>query len=376
MEANRGYVTKESREGVERPYQILTLKDDKITQKTAVETTGTTKNVLYPSDMGMIVSDFLSQHFTKIMDYGFTADIEKRFDDIAEGKLQWNNMIEGFYQTFHQTVETTLKEAERADGERILGKDPESGRTVLVRMSSLGRPVVQIGKAEELLPDEKPRYANLRQGSTLETVNLEEALEGFQLPKTLGQFEGEDVLVNTGRYGPYVKYNNQFISLGKGEDPFDVSLNRAIELIKAKLRPTSPLGILKANLSPKGKGRFGPFVKWEDLYVNIPRKYNFDTINEAQACELIQAKIEKEANRYIHRWPEENISVENGRWGPFIRFGKASVKLPKVDDAKMTSEQARGLDLEQVKAIIEAEIPGAFTKKPAKKTAAKTAKKK
>jgi DNA topoisomerase-1 len=376
MEANRGYVTKESREGVERPYQILTLKDDKITQKTAVETTGTTKNVLYPSDMGMIVSDFLSQHFTKIMDYGFTADIEKRFDDIAEGKLQWNNMIEGFYQTFHQTVETTLKEAERADGERILGKDPESGRTVLVRMSSLGRPVVQIGKAEELLPDEKPRYANLRQGSTLETVNLEEALEGFQLPKTLGQFEGEDVLVNTGRYGPYVKYNNQFISLGKGEDPFDVSLNRAIELIKAKLEADKPIGHFEGKPITKGKGRFGPFVKWEDLYVNIPRKYNFDTINEAQACELIQAKIEKEANRYIHRWPEENISVENGRWGPFIRFGKASVKLPKVDDAKMTSEQARGLDLEQVKAIIEAEIPGAFTKKPAKKTAAKTAKKK
>ena len=371
MDPNRGYVTKESREGVEREYRVLTLKNDQITDANSVERTGATKNVLYPSDMGMIVSDFLDEHFKRIMDYGFTAQIEKRFDDIAEGGLAWAEMIDGFYKPFHQTVEKTLKEAERADGERILGEDPETGRTVLVRMSSLGKPVVQIGKSDELEEDEKPKYANLRPGTTLETVSLEEALEGFQLPKTLGEYEGLEVLVNTGRYGPYVKHNDQFISLGKGEDPFDVTLNRAIELIEAKREADKPLGYFEEKPITKGKGRFGPFVKWEDLYVNIPKRYDFDHINEEQATELIKAKIEKEANRYIHHWPEEKLSVENGRWGPFIRLGKQSYKLPKVDGAKMTSEQARGLTIEEVKEIIEAEAPGTFKKKTKKKKAEK-----
>ncbi len=170
--------------------------------------------------MGMIVCDFLDEHFKKVMDYGFTASVEREFDDIAEGKIEWAKMIDRFYKPFHETVEKTLAEADRASGERILGVDPETGRTVLVRMSSLGKPVIQIGTGEELDKKEKPRYANLRPGKNLETVTLADALDSFQLPRTLGEMNGEPVEVNTGRYGPYVKFGGQFISLPKGRRPF------------------------------------------------------------------------------------------------------------------------------------------------------------
>lgn len=365
MEANRGYVVRDSRPGEERIFQILTLKNNEIKKTSGKEITGATKNVLYPSDMGVIVSDFLDQHFRQIMDYGFTAGIEKRFDDIAEGKLDWAKMIDGFYRPFHNTVEKTLKEADRASGERILGTDPETGRTVLVRMSSLGKPVVQIGSGEELDKKEKPRYANLKPGQTLETVSLEEALASFALPKTLGDHEGHEVSVGAGRFGPYVKFGDTFISLPKGEDPFDVTLERAVQLIQARQEADKPLGYFENQPITKGKGRFGPFVKWTDLFVNIPARYNFDRLTEKEAIELIQAKIEKEANRYIQHWPEENISIENGRWGPVIKFGKNFIQLPRVEGTKMTADQARSLDLPDVKKIIEAEIPGAFDKKKA-----------
>ncbi|MGI9160105.1 MAG: topoisomerase C-terminal repeat-containing protein, partial [Saprospiraceae bacterium] len=351
------------REGETRIFQIFTLKNNAVTGKSGKEVTGATKNVLYPSDIGMIVSDFLDQHFSKIMDYGFTAGIEERFDDIAEGKVEWAKMIDGFYQPFHQTVEKTIKEAERADGERILGQDPATGRTVLVRISSLGKPVVQIGRSEELEEKEKPRYANLRPGLNLETVTLEDALTGFALPRILGDYNELEVSVNTGRYGPYVKYGEQFISLPKGEDPFETTLERAIALILAKQEADKPVGYYEDKPITKGKGRFGPFIKWADLYVNVPKSVPFDTLTAKQAVELLESKIEKEANRYIQHWPEEKISVENGRWGPFIRFGKKMIALPKVDGAKMTTDQVRMLSLEDVKAMIEKEMPGAFGKK-------------
>ncbi len=365
MEDNRGYVTKESREGEERIFQILTLKNNTISKKSGKEITGATKNVLYPSDMGMIVSDFLDSYFDKIMDYGFTASVEAEFDHIAEGKLDWARMIDTFYKPFHQTVEKTLKEADRASGERILGTDPASGRTILVRMSSLGKPVVQIGTGEELDKKEKPRYANLRPGKTLENVTLEDALESFQLPRTLGEYEGEQLEVNTGRYGPYVKFGTQFISLPKGEDPFEISFDRAVQLLQAKKEADKPVGYFEGQPITKGKGRFGPFVKWADLYVNVPTRVNFDQLTEQQAVELIRQKIEKEANRYIHHWPEENISVENGRWGPFIKFGKAIINLPRIEGGKMTADHARSLSLADVRAMIEKEIPGAFDNKKA-----------
>lgn len=372
MEANRGYVVKDSRPGEERQFQVLTLKDNQISKSKSSEITGTTKNVLYPTDMGMIVSDFLDEYFKNIMDYGFTAGIEEKFDHIAEGKIDWSKVIDQFYRPFHQDVEKTLAEADRASGERILGADPETGRTILVRMSRLGKPVVQIGTGDELAEGEKPKYANLKPGTTLETVTFEEALASFALPRTLGAFDGEEITVNAGRFGPYVKIGDLFVSIPRNEDPFDISLDRAVELIKAKREADKPLGHYKEHPITKGKGRFGPFLKWTDLYVNVPARVNFESISEKQAIETIEAKIEKEANRYIQLWPDEKISIENGRWGPFIRFGKKPINLPKVDGAKMTADQARTMSLEDVKAVIEKEMPGAFKQKaPAKKAAKK-----
>lgn len=363
MEANRGYVVKESREGEVRTYQILTLKNNQIAKSSGKENTGAVKNVLFPTDVGMIVSDFLGEHFQKVMDYGFTAGIEQEFDDIAEGKTEWVRVIDRFYKPFHADVQKTLSEAERASGERILGKDPETGRTVLVRLSSLGKPVVQIGTGEELGKKEKPRYANLRANHSMEAVTLEEALSCFALPRELGVFEGEMLEVNTGRYGPYVKFGTQFVSLAKTDDPFDITLDRAIELVRVKMDAAKPIGHYQDQPITKGKGKFGPFIKWGELYVNVPARVNFDALTEKQCIELIEAKIDKEANRYIQQWPEESISIENGRWGPYIRFGKNMLNLPKTDAGKMTADQARTLTLEAVKEIIEKELPGAFDKK-------------
>ena len=364
MEENRGYVTKESRPGEDRNFRVLTLKNDQIKAITSKEVTGTTKNVLYPSDMGMIVTDFLDEHFKNIMDYGFTADIEGRFDHIAEGKLNWSLMIDGFYKPFHVDVEKTLQDADRVSGERILGNDPVTGRTVLVRMSKLGKPVIQIGTGDELEEKEKPRYANMRTGQNLETLTLQEALDAFALPRSLGEYEGQEVTVNTGRYGPYLKLGEgTFINLPKTEDPFEIAVERAFELVKAKLEADKPAGEFQNIPYTVGKGRFGPFLKWGDLFVNIPKSISPEHITAQQASDLIAAKIEKEGNRYIQLWEEEKISIENGRWGPYIRFGKAMLNLPRVDGAKMTADQARGLTLADVKAIIEAEIPGAFDKK-------------
>jgi DNA topoisomerase-1 len=365
METNRGYVVKDSRDGEDRIFRILTLQNNQISKTNGKEVTGATKNVLYPSDMGMIVSDFLDNYFGNVMNYNFTAEIEAEFDHIAEGKIDWTRVIDRFYKPFHLEVEKTLKDADRVSGERILGVDPATGRTVLVRMSSLGKPVIQIGTGEELEEKEKPRYANLRPGKNLETVSLAEALEGFQLPRSLGEYEGFDLTVNSGRYGPYVKFGEQFVSLSKGQDPFELSYDEALVLVKAKQEADKPVGYFEGHPITKGKGRFGPFVKWMDLYVNVPKAVPFDTMTEKQAGELIAAKIEKEANRYIQHWPELSISIENGRWGPYIKFGKAMLNLPKLDaGAKMTADQARTLTLEDVKAIIEKEIPGAFDVKP------------
>ncbi len=366
MEANRGYVIKDSRPGEVRNYQILTLKDDTIHKSIATEIAGATKNVLYPTDMGMIVSDFLEAYFRKIMDYGFTAQIEQQFDDIAEGKKEWTQTIDQFYRPFHEEVEKTLKQAGRYSGERILGKDPESGRTVLVRMSSLGKPVVQIGTGDELAKGEKPRYANLKPGVSLEAATLEDALASFDLPRTIGEYEGKEILVNAGRFGPYIKWGEIAVSLPKNEDLFNVTLERAVALIQSKQAEDVPVGYYQNLPITKGKGRFGPFLKWADLYVSIPAKIPPESISAEQAIALIEAKIQKEANRFIQQWPEENISIENGRWGPFIRFGKKIVNLPKINGARMSPEQAKALSLEEVKRIIaqqNAEEPAAKKKK-------------
>jgi DNA topoisomerase I len=370
----RTYVEKKDKEGVKRAYRVLQLKDDVINKVTEQETTGAEKGKLFPSDLGLVVTDFLNQHFDKVMDYGFTAEIEKEFDEIAEGKLVWNDMVKEFYAPFHSGVEHTLETAERAVGERMLGID-ETGKPIIARMGRYG-PMVQVGSQGD---EEKPRFAKLKSTQSIETISLEEAQELFKLPLTLGEYEGQEVSVNVGRFGPYVKFGEQFISIPRGEDLFEVDLNRAIEIIGAKQVEDAPIGFYEGKPITKGKGRFGPFIKWNDLFINIPRAYNFDALTQKDCDELIAKKLEKEANRFIRQWPEEKISIENGRWGPFIRFGKKMLKLfSKEDKTKYTAEELANIDLDTVKKMIEVQEPGAFEKKAAKKKAApkKAAKKK
>ncbi len=372
MEEGRGYVEKVNRDGVERKFAVLTLKSGKIERKEDKEMTGAIKNQLVPTDMGITVSEFLDEHFEDIMDYQFTAEIEKQFDDISNGNRQWTEMLKDFYHPFHAIVEETIENAERPSRERILGKDPTTGRTLLTRMSRNG-PVIQIGAPEELAEGEKPRYGNLQPGQSIDTITFEEAMKLFQLPKTLGNYKNEEVAIGMGRFGPYVKFGEKFISIPRGEDPMTIAFERAQQLIDDKLREEAPVGTYKGAPIGKGKGRFGPFLKWQDLFINVPKKYNLETITLEQMHELIEAKVNKEANRYIKRWEDEGIDIENGRWGPFIHFGKHMISLPKKEDKKMTNEDAAEMTLEEVKKIIEAQIPDAFTKKTKKK--ATTAKK-
>lgn len=367
----RGYVEKRDKEGVQRNYQVLTLSGDKITKKTETENTGAEKGKLFPTDLGLVVTDFLKQYFDDIMDYGFTARIEGEFDDVAQGKMRWNKMIDDFYNPFKNDVKKTIETAERVKGEREIGYDPQSGKPVIARMGRYG-PMVQIGSTED---EEKPRFARLKQNQSIETITLEEALDLFRLPLTLGEYNGLEVSVNVGRFGPYIKYGEDFVSLPKGVEPLDVDMEQAIELINQKQIADAPIGHYEGKPVTKGKGRFGPFIKWNDLYINVPRAYNFDALTQHDINELIEKKVAKEANRFIQQWPEEKISIENGRWGPFIRFGKKMLKLGrKANNEKYTEEEVKTLPLEEVKKMIEAQVPGAFAKKTAaKKTATKKA---
>lgn len=368
MESDRGYIVKESRDGTERVYSVLVLRDGHVSEKSKIEITGTTKNRLYPTDVGMIVTDFLSEHFKGIMDYGFTAEIEERFDHIATGEFVWTKMLEDFYFPFHETVEDTLQNAKRSRGERILGTDPETGHSIIAKISRFGRPMIQIGAMDELGEDEKPRFANLKMDQSIETITLEEATELFKLPIVLGEIDGKEVSVNTGRYGPYVKYGEDFISLGRKTDPFAVDLEQARELVEAKKEADRPIGTYQGEPITKGKGRFGPYLKYKSLYVNIPRRINPDEITIDECHELIAAKIEKEANRYIHQWEADKLSVENGRWGPYIKYKRKNFKiLKKEDGTKYTPEEVKELTKEDIIKMIEEQAPGTVKAKKAKK---------
>jgi DNA topoisomerase-1 len=363
----RGYVEKRDKEGVQRTYAVFILAENKISKKSESENTGAEKSKLFPTDLGLVVTDFLKQYFNDVMDYGFTARIEEEFDEVAAGKMLWSSMLNDFYNPFKKDVDKTIETAERSSGERELGVDPQSGKPIIARMGRYG-PMVQIGSSED---EEKPRFAKLKQVQSIETISLEEALELFKLPLTLGEHEGLEVSVNIGRFGPYVKFGEQFISIPKGEEPLEMDMNRAIELIAEKQRVDAPIAHYKEQPVTKGKGRFGPFIKWGDLYINIPRAYNFDNLSQKDIDELISKKLEKEANRYIQQWPSEKISIENGRWGPFIKFGKKMLKLGRKDNGdKFSAEELAALSLEDVKKTIEIQLPGAFTKKAAAKKAA------
>lgn len=367
----RGYVVKENRDGVKRNYVVLTLANDKVKSETKSETTGAEKMKLFPTDIGGVVTDFLVENFGNVLDYHFTANVEKQFDEIAEGKEEWYKMIDGFYRPFHNDIESTTNTAQRATGERLLGNDPVTGEPIIARIGRFGA-MVQIGSSDD--ENSKPRYASLTAQQSIETVTLEEALDLFKLPRILGEYEKKEVSVNIGRFGPYVKFGDEFVSLPKGEDLMAVTLARATEVIKEKQTADAPVGTYKGNPITKGKGRFGPFIKWNDLFINVPRAYNFDNLSQAEMHELIEKKIEKENNRYIQHWESEKIAIENGRWGAFIRFGKAMVKIGKKKNGeKYTNEELAELSLDDVKKLIETELPEAFKKKVAAK---KTTKKK
>ncbi|MFT3844136.1 MAG: type I DNA topoisomerase [Lacibacter sp.] len=367
----RGYVEKRDKEGVQREFRVLHLKSDKVTKGTEFENTGAEKSKLFPTSIGLVVTDFLKQYFDDIMDYGFTAKIEEEFDEVADGKLIWSEMLKDFYKPFKKDVENTIENAERIKGERELGVDAATGKKIVARMGRFG-PMVQIGEASE---EEKPKFAALRKNQSIETISLEEALDLFKLPHSLGEYEGQEVTVNIGRFGPYVKFGDQFVSIPKGEEPLEVTMERAVELIREKQSADAPVAFFEGKPVTKGKGRFGPFIKWDGLFINVPRRYNFDHLSQSDITELIEAKVEKEANRFIVRWPDENIAVENGRWGPFIRFGKKMLKVEKKKDGeKYTADELAMLPVEDIKKMIETQVPGAFDKKvkaAAKKAATK-----
>jgi len=368
----RNYVEKRDKDAIKRSVNILTLTTNHIIEKEITqENTGAEKSKLFPTDLGMVVTDFLKQHFEKVMDYGFTAKIEREFDEIAEGKTKWSSMIDGFYKPFHISIEHTLENAERAKGERELGIDEKTGKKIIARMGRYGA-MVQIGDVND---EEKPRFAKLKSTQSIETISLDEAMELFALPKVIGELEGEELSVNVGRFGPYIKMGDQFISIPKGEDLFEIDIERAKQLIEEKNQADAPVGFFNELPVTKGKGRFGPFIKWDGIYINVPRRYNFDNLSQVEINELVETKITKEANRYIQNWPTEKISLENGRWGPYIKFGKKMLKVTKkLDDTKYATEELAVVPIEEVKRMIELQVPDAFAKKtkaPAKKSATK-----
>ncbi len=369
---NRGYVVKEDREGRTRNYKTFTLRSGEIKSATKSEVTGTEKGKLFPTDIGAVVNDFLVEHFKGIVDFNFTATVEKQFDEIANGLKDWTDMLKKFYQPFHSEVEDTLKNADRATGERLLGIDPESGKNVYTKVGKFG-PMVQIGELDE---EDKPKYASLLKSQSVETITLDDALSLFQLPFQLNDYQGKEVSVGIGRFGPYVKWGDTFISLPKNEEPLSVTDERAIAIINEKINTDAPVAEFQGHPVSKGKGRFGPFLKWKDLFINVPVRYNFDNLSQSEINELISNKIEKEANRYIQQWETEKIAIENGRWGPFIRFGKQMLKLGKnpATGQKYTAEELANVSLDEVKKLIVEQVPDAFEKK-AKKTTKKTTKK-
>jgi DNA topoisomerase-1 len=359
---NRNYVEKGTLEGQERKYTQITLQSGKVGEKLLTENTGSDKGKLVPTDIGTIVTDFLVKNFQRILDYNFTAKVEQDFDEIAEGNVDWHKMMQEFYDQFHPNVKDVEENADRESGERILGTDPKSGKPVSVRLGKFG-PMAQIGAAE----DEEKTFASLMNEQNIGTITLEEALKLFLLPKNLGLYKGEEVEVNNGRYGPYVRFGTAFISLPKGEDPMDVTLVRAQELIDEKEKADAPIATYKNEGVQKGVGRFGPFLKWNGMFINVNKKYNFDNLSQADIEELIEDKLQKEIDKVIHDWKEEGIKVEKARWGrSVITKGKVKIELSKdVDAAAMT--------LEQVKELIEKKAPAKKTaakKTPAKKTTA------
>ena len=338
---NRGYVERSALEGEVRYYEQLILQKGIIKAQTLSEKVGADKGKLIPTDIGSVVNDFLVSHFETVMNYNFTAQVENSFDQIAEGAENWTEMLADFYSRFHPIVENVEKNTGRETGERVLGTDPKSGRPLSVRLGRYGA-MAQIGNPDDA---EKPIYASLLSGMSIETITFEEALKLFELPRQLGTIDGKNVEVNVGKFGPYVHYGDAFISLAKGEDVFSVTFERAQELINEKKKADAPIATYDGMEVIKGVGRFGPFIKWNNMYINVTKKYNFDRLTAEEVAELIESKLQKESEKVVKQWDEGEIRIEKARWGRFTLIkGKTKVELGKDTNIEtFTKEQALAL---------------------------------
>ena len=352
----RQYIEKGTVEGRERAYNQLMLSSNKISEKKLTEKVGSDKGKLVPTDIGNIVNDFLVENFKSVLDYGFTAKVEDEFDEIASGKEDWTAMIKDFYKGFHLHVEDVAANADRASGQRLLGVDPDSGKNVYVRLGRFGA-MVQIGEATD---EEKPKFASLQGEQTMSSITYEEAMDLFKLPKILGDYETKEVLVANGRFGPYIKFDGKYVSLEKGENPMSVDLERAIELIENKRKADAPIGYYEEMPIQKGVGRFGPFIKWNSIFINVNKKYDFDNLTQSDLEELIEDKKRKEREKLIHNFEEVGIRVEKARWGRFnVIKGKLKVELPKTTEIEKLTQ-------EEVVKMIEAKAPKKKTTKKKK----------
>jgi len=353
----RGYVEKGMAEGVERAYTQLVFKQQEVSEVTLTEKVGADKGKLMPTDIGNIVNDFLVKNFTKVLDYGFTAKVESDFDEVAEGNENWKSVIKDFYHDFHPVVKDVAENAERASGQRLLGVDPESGKNVYVRLGRFGA-MVQIGEATD---EEKPKFASLQADQSLSSLTYEEAMDLFKLPKVVGSYEEKEVVVANGRFGPYIKFDGKYVSLDKGENPMSVDMDRAVELIEAKRKADAPIGFYEELPIQKGVGRFGPYIKWNSIFINVNKKYDFDNLTQNDLETLIEEKKRKEIEKVIHNWEDVEIRVEKARWGRFnVIKGKIKVELPKTTEIEKLSKE------EAVK-LIDAKTPKKKTRKKASK---------
>lgn len=374
---NRGYVTKQDKPGMERKYIEYTLQRNQISETSGKETYGSEKAKLFPTNTGVVVSDFLLEYFPDIVDYKFTATVEKEFDEIADGRMNWQAMLQGFYGDFHKNIEEIQGSSGVSfkTGERVLGADPASGKPVSARLGKYGA-YVQIGEASD---DEKPRYANLRDGQLIETVTLDEALNLFTLPREVGFFEDKPMIIAIGKFGPYVKHDDKYVSLTREDDPYTISQDRTIELIQQKRAEavSEALGEFEGKIVSTGKGRFGPYVKFEDKYISLPRNESLAGLTLERAIELIEAKRVVEANKYIKEFPENPaVKVVNGQYGPYLAVGKRNVKIPKdVDPATLTLDDCLKLAGDDP-AAAKAPAKKATAKAPAKAKATETKAKK
>ena len=335
---NRKYVEKGSSDGNERNFVQLSLNKGKIKSEDLKERFGSDKGKLVPTDIGIIVNDFLVDNFEAILDFNFTAEVERNFDDIARGGKDWTEMLKVFYGKFHNTVEDVKENAQRESGERILGQDPSSGRIVKVRLGKFG-PIAQIGDQKD---EKKPIFASLSPDQQLESITFKEVLKLFEMPKSLGDYQGQEITVNNGRFGPYLKHKGVFISIPKEFTPNEIDLSKAIILIDDKQKADAPVYIYDKLPVTKGIGRFGPYLKWNGLFINVNKKYDFDNLSDDNIVFLIQDKIQKEKDKIIQNWSEEGIRIEKARWGRHhIIRGKQKVEIGKeINASKLTLSEA------------------------------------